>query len=275
MINKLIIFGSNGMLGRYIYKYFTHNTTLEIIPLTRKDFDAHLDKIDKLDKIFKKYNVNSNTLVFNAIGAIPHQGTDDMIHYTKINSTFPHILSYFCDIYNCRMIHPSTDCVFSGQTGNYNENSIHDVKDFYGISKSVGEKINCCIIRTSIIGENTSGISLVEWIKSNKNKSINGYTNHIWNGITCLQYAKIIDCMIKNNIFWNGVRHIYSPNIVSKAELIDMINRQYNLNIDINNIDTKDICNRTLDSIYPSVFHIPSLEDQIHDMYLFRDVLFN
>lgn len=275
MINKLIIFGSNGMLGRYIYQYFKHNTDieLELVPLTRDDFDAYNDKLDKLEIIFKKYNIDSNTLVFNAIGTIPHQGIDDISYYYKINSSFPMILSYLCDLYNCKMIHPTTDCVFSGKDGNYHEDSVHDSKDHYGLSKSVGEKINCCIIRTSIIGENNKGISLVEWIKNNKNNKVNGYINHLWNGITCLQYAKIIEYMICNNIYWNGVKHIYSPNTVSKASLIDMVNKQYKLNIHINNIKT-DICNRSLTSNYSNIFNIPTLEEQIYEMYNFRETLF-
>lgn len=268
-VKKLVIFGANGMLGNYIYKYIQQQKNIQIIPLTRNDYDAYNDKLDKLENIFKKYNINSDTLVFNAVGAIPHRGINNSSYYYKVNSVFPILLSYFCDLYNCKLIHPTTDCVFSGKDGNYTENNIHDVTDDYGLSKSIGEKINGCIIRTSIIGENKNGISLVEWVKSNKNGIVSGYTNHIWNGITCLQYAKIILHMISNNIYWNGTRHIYSPNQVSKSQLIDMINKQYNLNITINETTSND-CNRSLSSNYSNLFDIPKLEEQIKEMYDFE-----
>jgi dTDP-4-dehydrorhamnose reductase len=273
-IDKLVIFGANGMLGRYIYTYFKQQTNLQVISLQRSDYDVLQNNLHKLDHIFKTHNIDSNTIVFNAIGAIPHQSITDNQHYYKINSVFPILLSHMCNKYNSKLIHPTTDCVFSGKQGMYNEDSIHDTQHHYGISKSIGENIDACIIRTSIIGENSKGISLVEWIKSNKNSNINGYTNHYWNGITCLQFAKILDYMITNNIYWNGVKHIYSPNILSKAHLLHLINSQYKLNITIQQTES-NFCNRSLTSNYSNIFNIPTLEQQIKQMYNFRQNLLN
>lgn len=273
-INKLVIFGGNGMLGKYIYTYFKQQNNLQVISLKRSDYDVLHNNLDALDQLFKLHNLDSNTVVFNAIGAIPHQSITNNQDYYKINSVFPMLLSYICNKYNTKLIHPTTDCVFSGNQGMYNEDSIHDSTDHYGISKSIGENIDACIIRTSIIGENTKGISLVEWIKQNQNGNINGYINHYWNGITCLQYAKILDYMITNNIYWKGVKHINSPNIVSKANLLELINKQYNLNINIHKIES-NFCDRSLKSNYSNIFNIPTLEQQITQMYNFRQLLLN
>lgn len=273
-INKLVIFGGNGMLGKYIYTYFKQQNNLQVISLKRSDYDVLHNNLDALDQLFKLHNLDSNTVVFNAIGAIPHQSITNNQYYYKINSVFPMLLSYICNKYNTKLIHPTTDCVFSGNQGMYNEDSIHDSTDHYGISKSIGENIDACIIRTSIIGENTKGISLVEWIKQNQNGNINGYINHYWNGITCLQYAKILDYMITNNIYWKGVKHINSPNIISKANLLELINKQYNLNINIHKIES-NFCDRSLKSNYSNIFNIPTLEQQITQMYNFRQLLLN
>lgn len=273
-INKLVIFGGNGMLGKYIYTYFKQQNNLQVISLKRSDYDVLHNNLDALDQLFKLHNLDSNTVVFNAIGAIPHQSIINNQDYYKINSVFPMLLSYICNKYNTKLIHPTTDCVFSGNQGMYNEDSIHDSTDHYGISKSIGENIDACIIRTSIIGENTKGISLVEWIKQNQNGNINGYINHYWNGITCLQYAKILDYMITNNIYWKGVKHINSPNIISKANLLELINKQYNLNINIHKIES-NFCDRSLKSNYSNIFNIPTLEQQITQMYNFRQLLLN
>jgi dTDP-4-dehydrorhamnose reductase len=92
--------------------------------------------------------------------------------------------------------------------------------------------------------------------------------NHLWNGVTCLELAKIIDKMITNLLFWQGVRHIYSPSPVTKYELVGIINTKYNLNIKINQVETVKPIDKTLTTIYDTneIFNIPDLEDQINEM---------
>jgi dTDP-4-dehydrorhamnose reductase len=163
------------------------------------------------------------------------------------------------------MIHITTDCVFSGKHGNYNENAIHDEINDYGMSKSLGELCKATIIRTSIIGEELMNKrSLLEWVKSNQGKEINGFTQHFWNGVTCLQLAEIIYKIIKDELYWEGVRHIFSPKSVSKYELINMINEVYNLNITVIPQETQKI-DKTLKTIYDTndLFNIPELKEQI------------
>ena len=165
------------------------------------------------------------------------------------------------------MIHITTDCVFSGKDGNYNENSIQDEINDYGLSKSLGELCNATIIRTSIIGEEINNKrSLLEWVKSNKNKEINGFNNHYWNGVTCLELSKIIYQIINKQLFWDGVRHIYSPNSVSKYELVSLINTIYNLNIKINKINTNETVDKTITSNKEIIFNIPDLSIQIQEL---------
>lgn len=265
-MDTLIIFGAQGMLGRYIHVYFNYNSDLNVIPITRQDYDVLNDSYDKLEKILS--NINNKTVIFNSIGLIPQKNITSNEDYIKVNVVFPYQLACICNKYNAKLIHPSTDCVFSGKDGNYNELSIKDASDMYGISKKF-EPEDHTIIRTSIIGEELKGKkSLLEWVKSNKNNTINGYSDHYWNGITCLQYARIVKEIIVNNLFWKGVRHIYSPS-VSKYELIKMINEIYDLNITINDYKT-DIVDKTLSSIYPPLFNIPNLKNQITELSSFN-----
>ena len=155
------------------------------------------------------------------------------------------------------MIHITTDCVFSGKKGNYIETDEHDITDVYGRTKSLGEPNNCTIIRTSIIGEEKGqSRSLVEWIKSVKNEEVNGFVNHRWNGVTCLQLSKVIEEIINNNLWWSGVRHIHSPNWVNKGQLVNMVSDIYDLNVTVNLVDTDERVNRTLSSIYEDeIYH--------------------
>ena len=270
---KIFIFGSNGMLGNYAKSYLSLNYT--IVPITRQDYDLNQLSIETLTNLLKKKNIQQNDIVINCAGVIP-QASNQRTLYTKlyftINSLFPVILSQICDKLNVKMIHITTDCVFSGKDGNYNENTIHDESNDYGISKSLGELCDATIIRTSIIGEELNNKrSLLEWVKSNRNKEINGYINHYWNGVTCLELSKIILKIINENLYWKGIRHIYSPISVSKFELVEMLNTVYNLNITINKHETEKKIDKTISSIFDTCnyFKIPPLLVQITQLKLF------
>jgi len=270
---KLIIFGSTGMLGRYISSYLKKQK-LNVIDIKREDYDVMMNTMDDLEKLLVYHKIDKDTVVFNAIGMIPqrlNKQNEAMNNkmYIKINAIFPNILSQICKKYNAQMIHPSTDCVYSGKKGKYIETDNHDATSLYGITKSVGEPSDAIVIRVSIIGEEKyNKKSLLEWVRSNKDKEISGYADHYWNGITCLQYAKIVYYMISNNIYWSGVRHIVSPNNVSKYELTNIINKVYNLNIKINKMNTGNPCDKTLDTIHETnnLFNIPDLETQISEL---------
>lgn len=271
---KIYIFGSNGMLGNYMKTYLS--TKYEIIELTRKDYDLSKLSIETLTQLLKSKNLQKDDIVINCAGVIPQaskqRGLNTRLYFT-INSLFPVILSQICDKLEAKMIHVTTDCVFSGKDGKYNEKSLHDEINDYGMSKSLGELCKATILRTSIIGEEVNNKrSLVEWVFSNKNSTINGYKNHMWNGVTCLQLAKIIQTIIKNNNFWNGVRHIFSPRTVSKYELVSMINDTYDLQIIINPFDAEIEIDKSISTIYETnnEFNIPDLKQQIEEMKQFN-----
>ena len=272
---KIFIFGSNGMLGNYVKYYLSHH--YEIYCLTRNDYDLSKLNINSLEELLLNKHLSNDDVVINCAGVIPQACKQRSLNsklYFTINSLFPVILSQLCNKYGAKMIHITTDCVFSGKDGLYNELSEHDETNDYGMSKSLGELCNATIIRTSIIGEEpTNKRSLLEWVKSNKGKEINGYINHCWNGVTCLELSKIIYKIINENLYWSGVRHIFSPRSVSKFELVSLINDAYKLNIKINPFETEKI-DKTITTIYNtnSLFDIPDLKEQISDL-VYRDIV--
>jgi len=258
MINKIVLFGETGMLGKYIYSYFQNK--IKIVKVTYKIEDSHLDDLEKIMD-----NIDENTCVINCIGLIPQRKPTSDKEYFLINSIFPNVLWTICKKYNARMIQPSTDCVFSGKKGNYLESDVHDETSAYGMSKSLGEP-NCTVIRSSIIGKEVlNKKSFLEWVLSNK--KINGFKNHMWNGITCLEYCKVIEKIIVENMFWNGVRHIYSPTPVSKYELACIISKVFDDTIDITPVKTETV-DKTLSSNY-IFFEIPELSLQIEELKYF------
>jgi dTDP-4-dehydrorhamnose reductase len=270
---SIILFGSTGMLGKYVYKYLLLNG-YNIICINRNEYDASCDSFEKLYTLLCTISkIHGPTVIINCIGQIPHSGAVDDLIYFNINSRFPKYLSLIAQRikyntqFNTHLIHITTDCVFSGQDGNYDEKSIKDEIGIYGMSKLFGENIDATIIRTSIIGENDKGYSLLEWLRKNSNGQVNGYINHYWNGVTCLELAKIIHETISNNIFRKEIKHFYS-NIVSKHELLELINEIYNLNVNIKPCADKQMINRTLNSLYTK--ERKNLREQILEMKHFN-----
>ncbi len=265
-MNNILILGSTGMLGSTFKKYFDTKRDYNVSSLKRSDIDLSRCSFNDLWKKIKEKVVQENCkYVLNCAGVIK-QGdfsTPDMI---KVNSVIPYWLSEICQILEIELVHVTTDCVYDGSKGRYSEEDKHTATDVYGISKSLGEPDTCTVIRTSIIGEEERGFkSLLEWIRSNKGGEINGFKNHIWNGVTCLQLAKITDTIIKKNLFWKGVR-IFHSNSVNKLELAEIINEIYDLGIKVKPTNTPEPCDRSLSTVHDiSSYEIPDLYEQIKE----------
>lgn len=267
-----IIFGSQGMLGHQLVDYITQQD-YETISYSRADFDIVVDLSDlpymfeRIDTRFKDYDI----IVVNCTGIIPHRKCD-YYNTISVNTQFPHVLSKLCKKLKWKFIHITTDCVYDGLEGLYHERAIPNNTSLYSVSKSLGEPLTSTVIRTSIIGEEIYWkTGLLEWVKSNRDGCVSGYSNHLWNGVTCLMLSKIILQMYQHDIWWKGVRHITSPDIVSKCELINDIQQEYRLNVSVIPINTTK-CNRSLTSLYQTnrLFNIPCIRVQIHELYNYK-----
>lgn len=226
---KIILFGSTGMLGNYIFKILSNK--FNVIKFDRNKFDIINDDFNSLNELLK---LNENDIIINCAGLIPHTKNNNIREYILVNTLFPHKLNELCNLNKAKLIHISTDCVFSGLSGNYSNLDKHDSTNIYGISKSLGEPNTAMIIRTSIIGEEIRNKqSLIEWVLSMKNKTINGYVNHKWNGVTCLTLSNLILSLIETKNLWFGVKHVCSEEVISKYDLCCYINTIYDTNITI------------------------------------------
>jgi len=252
---RVYVFGANGMLGHQVVKELS--SSYHIIPVTRSMFDAMKDDLSLF-----LHDITPNDIIINCIGAIPQKSPTTQ-EYIQLNTLFPLKLEELAKTHGFIFIHITTDCVFDGKKGGYIETDAHTATDIYGITKSLGEPKSACVIRTSIIGEEITGKkSLLEWVKSQSGTTA-GYTNHLWNGVTCQTLSKIIREMIDTKSFWTGIRHIHSPDTVTKYQLCNFINEVYNLNLDILQIEHISSKNMTLYSIYPIIYDIETIQEQI------------
>ena len=258
---RVVILGGNGMLGHKIWQVFEPEVDTYI--LARKPYlmyqnynifnsdrwiaDVDVLHYDKMAKILKALNPN---VVLNCVGIVKQSPeAEDPILSISINALFPHRLANLCKDIGSRIIHISTDCVFSGRTGMYKEDDIPDPIDLYGRSKLLGEVCgkNCLTIRTSIIGrELGSHLGLLQWLLNSQNQRVKGYVNAIFSGFTTESLAQILLNIVVNYPSLSGLYHISSEPI-NKYDLLKRLCDAYKLDVEVE--PYKDYyCNRSLDS---------------------------
>ena len=206
--------------------------------------------VENIDSIIQAIKISKPQWIINCIGIVKqHTAAKDSISSISINSLFPHRLAQICQAANIRLIHISTDCVFSGNQGNYRETDFPDADDLYGRTKLLGE-VNtegCLTIRTSIIGrELESSHGLIEWFLSQEGKTVKGYQKAIFSGFTTLALADIISTIITDFPQLSGLYHVASDPI-SKYDLLNLVKQIYQVKIDIEPDDMLN-CDRSLNS---------------------------
>lgn len=252
---KVVILGGTGMLGNAVYKHFNKEEYEPIVSYRNAGIMEKLDQNCKNSFYYDVLNTPASEIpacdyLINCIGITKPFMKDSIVNAININSLMPHLLAEHCNDQGIKMFHITTDCVFSGNTGKYTEDSLHDALDDYGKSKSLGEPINTSMtIRTSIIGEELhKDAFLISWAKKMKGHTVDGYTNHYWNGITTNEYARVVDWIIQHNRYEKGLFHIHA-NDVSKYEMVQGFNERWNLDMTINPTEAKQACDRRLRSV--------------------------
>ena len=265
---NIIIFGSTGMLGSSVIKEFVKNPKFKI-------FATYQNK-DKKNMLLKNYSLNRVTflkvnianidnfrlkkiisrmdVIINCIGLINQKKNIKNYHKTmmKINTLFPKKLNKLSKPKQ-KIYQIATDGVYDGYVGKYNEDESHSATDIYGLSKSKGEIIekNFFNIRCSLIGnELTYNNSLISWFLNTKSNKINGYTNHLWNGVSNTVFAKILNFIIIKKINLPNKFHLVPKNQMSKYDMLMFLKRIYKKNIIIKKYKKKPGINRTLSTNY-------------------------
>ena len=260
---KILILGSNGMLGQMVYKYFSSKYDVEVY---NKRFTIENRRV-----FLEEIKGFGDCIIINCIGRIK-QKSSNIFDLYFVNSILPFDLANGINE-GQTLIQPSTDCVYSGTNNSfYNSSNIPDAIDDYGWSKALGEKAilnkdNCYLIRVSIIGsDNTaSPKGLLGWFLSNNdNEIIQGYTDHWWNGITTLEWCKKVELLVfKDENRENSGRILQLATIEkhSKFELINYFQTTYNTKFIIQPYSSGMYTNRCLTPNYPSGHIIDQLKE--------------
>ncbi len=234
---KILIIGGDGMLGHQMLKQLKLKHDVRVVLRQEYSHYSHLKlfeakncytgidirrDFEDLIRIFSDFKPNA---VINAVGIIKQRkAAKDIFPSIEINTLFPHRLYNLCQTIGARMIHFSTDCVFSGKTGNYSELDLPDSEDLYGKSKHLGEidAPHCVTIRSSIIGlELSRKLALLEWFLA-QSGTIKGYRHAIYSGLTTIEMSRLVEIILESHLTLSGVWHV-SSNPISKFDLLSKL----------------------------------------------------
>jgi len=281
---KILIIGATGMLGYSLFSNLNEYAEFDVYGTVRNLKGKEAFFTNTSDKLFKGVEVNNIAsietvianikpkVVINCIGLIKQQGISKQhVDAVSINSLLPHQIARICDRNNAKFIHFSTDCIFSGDKGNYLESDIPDAQDLYGKSKCLGE-VNYAphlTLRTSIIGhELTSNVSLIDWFLSQNGKT-KGFSKAIFSGLPTCVIARLLANKIIPNKELTGLYHL-SVDPIDKYSLLNLVSSIYNKEIKIEEsreltIDRSLNSDRLRNVIN---FEVPNWEALITDMHI-------
>ncbi|MHB8058193.1 MAG: dTDP-4-dehydrorhamnose reductase family protein [Desulfuromonadaceae bacterium] len=257
---RILILGGDGMLGHQLLKYLQPRHQVKVT--LRQDFGTYAtyglfsnkntyDAIDirSLERLVEVMADFRPEAVINAVGIVKQRpDAKESIPSLEINALLPHRLALLCKGIGARLIHLSTDCVFSGKKGEYMENDPSDAEDLYGKTKYLGEvhEANSLTLRTSIIGRELSRhTSLLDWFLS-QTGTVMGFTKAIYTGFTTQEMSRIIEKMLLEYPKASGVYQV-SSDPINKYELLLLIREKLGLSIEIVPDDVF-CCDRSLDS---------------------------
>lgn len=245
---RVIVLGASGMLGSAVFRGLSASDSLSVFGTVRsirglESFDKSMkdrlisgvDVLDS-DSLIELFRNVAPDVVVNCVGLVKQlSSAKDPLSTLPVNSMLPHRLSKICALSNSRLIHISTDCVFSGRKGMYLESDISDAEDLYGKSKFIGEVIDqqhAVTLRTSIIGhELNSQSSLIDWFLS-QTGPVKGYSRAIFSGVPTVELTRIILEYVIPNPELHGLYHV-SAEPIDKYSLLKLVSNVYQKTVDI------------------------------------------
>ncbi len=286
---KILVLGSTGLIGSSILRILSENLSLNVFGTVRLESSLQGFKNIPLNKILTGIDLEGDSVdskildiftsirpdvVINCVGATKHKEDGNQpIKAIKLNALLPHRLVQICSLLGIRLIHISTDCVFSGKKGLYSENDQSDADDLYGKSKALGEVLygDALTIRTSSIGhELNTSYGLLNWFLSQKDKC-KGFKNAIFSGIPTVILAQVIQDYILKDKTLKGLYHV-AASPINKYDLLKLIAKVYGKKIEIE-LNEDVVIDRSLDATkfnQATGFKCPEWPQLIEVMYQYK-----
>jgi len=275
-MKKVLLFGATGMAGHIAYYYLRNTGRYDITnvvfrtPLTKDSIIVDVTDRNAVTEVVRR---TKPELILNCVGVLIKGSKEHPDNAILINAYFPHLLKKLADEVGAKLIHISTDCVFSGKHGNYTEDDFRDADDVYGRSKALGEVINDkdLTIRTSIIGPELkkNGEGLFHWFMTQIGK-VNGFKTAIWGGVTTLELAKAIDCAIVQNK--TGLIQLSNGIGISKYDLLYLFKKIWHKqDVEILPFDGNGV-NKSIAKSERFDYEVPDYEQMLQELYDWMNV---
>lgn len=258
---KILVLGASGMLGSALLRFFAGKPdyvvqgtvrspqAMNLLPEALRPFLVAGVDVEQSDSLVRAMVTARPDVVINCIGVVKQlAAADDPLTAIPLNSLLPHRLAHLCELAGARLVHLSTDCVFSGTKGMYTENDDPDATDLYGRSKLLGEVDypNAVTLRTSIIGHELNGArSLISWFLA-QTGPVRGFTKAIYSGLPTVEIARVICDHVIPDVALRGMYHL-SADPISKHDLLMLVAKAYGKTVDITP-DDELVIDRSLDS---------------------------
>lgn len=271
-MKKILILGATGLIGHQVYLRLKANKNFVVSSFAHQrkisDDTVLLDARD--EHFLEKVIVDTNPdVIVNCMGVLIAEANRDPENAIFLNAYIPQHLKSIANTLDAKLVHISTDCVFSGKKGSYTEDDIRDADDTYGRTKALGEVTESphVTLRTSVVGpEIKEGEELFHWFMSQEGR-IKGFTKSYWSGVTTLELAKAVEWVIEKDI--QGLYHITNGIPINKYELLMLFKKYTNKEIEIESVEGKVTNKSFLDTRKEIDYAIPGYEKMISEMILF------
>ena len=271
MNNRILILGSSGLIGHQVYNHFKVNSDFSLSNISyRRKLNNETILLDARSEqnFFDQIRHIQPNYIVNCIGVLISGSKQDSESAMFLNAHLPHKLAKLANNINAKLIHISTDCVFSGNKKSpYLETDERDGEGVYAKTKVLGEVIseNHLTIRTSVVGPEiiNGSESLFHWFM-NQSGVLEGFTKTIWSGVTTIELAKAIKWFIDNNT--TGLYHLTNGIPVSKYDLLHLFKNHTNKHIEISKVDGIDSNKSFIDTRKEINYLLPTYNQMISDM---------
>ncbi len=271
MKKKILVLGSTGLIGHQVFNYLQLNGQYELYNFsyrTKLQDDTVLLDAREEEKYLEKIRDIAPDFIINCVGILINGANKNPENAIFLNAYMPHRLARFADEINSKLIHISTDCVFSGdKDAAYIETDYKDGSGIYSKTKGIGEIIseNHLTLRTSVVGPElkSDGEELFHWFMG-QSGNILGYTKAIWSGVTTIELAKAVECSIRKDI--TGLHHITNNSSISKYDLLTLFQKYMKKDIQISAVDGKKSNKSFCDTRGLLDYKIPSYDQMVSEM---------
>jgi len=268
-MKRVLILGATGLIGHQVYLRLKASSDYDIFSMAQqRKIDDETILIDARDEhqLERKICDIQPDVIINCMGILISEANENPEHAIFLNAYLPHRLKNIANSLNAKLVHISTDCVFSGKKGSYLETDLKDADDTYGRAKALGEVIDAphLTLRTSVVGpEIKEGEELFHWFLRQEG-TIKGFTKSLWSGVTTLELAKAVEWAIENDI--RGLYHVTNGKPINKYDLLKLFKKYTKKGIVIEAIDGRVTDKTLIDTRQELNKLIPDYDVMVHDM---------